>query len=176
MTKKRGKKREVLFNWSWSKPQVPLSDLIAVKKDLREERGMDWKEVCFRHDTQFQAASHCDGGRIDAVHLNSVIHEGKPGISASFVFFWYNKARFRVVFCLFPTMLVFFGGGVKLLYAFVVLGYKWILWNGNHEEIYLQQQEHTWSQKTENFALTWGSSCYNHFSLTLRASPTPRVQ
>lgn len=38
-----------------SKPQVLLSDLIAVKKALDEERESDWKEVYFRHKTQFQA-------------------------------------------------------------------------------------------------------------------------
>ena len=106
---KGGRRGRCCLTEDEAKPQVLLSDLIAVRKDLREERGMDWKEVCFRHDTQFQAASQCDGGLIDAVHLNSVIREWKPGLSASFVFFWCNKARFRVVGFFFPSMLVFLG-------------------------------------------------------------------
>lgn len=96
MTKNKRRKKRGVVQLKLKQASFLLSDLIAVRKDLREERGMDWKEVCFRHDTQFQAVSHCDGGRIDAVHLNSVIREGKPGISASF-FFWCNKARFRIV-------------------------------------------------------------------------------
>lgn len=102
MTKsKRGKsggEEGVSFNQSWSKSQVLLSDLIAVGKELHEERELDRKEAYFKHKIQFQAASHCNDGLINIVRLTSVVCGRNPGILASIVFLWLNKARFRVVF------------------------------------------------------------------------------